>query len=130
MISVFGCSVGDEEKNIVAKTIESQWLGMGSQVDKFESEIKKKFSIKNFIMVDSGSNALFMAIKLLNLPKDSEIILPSFTWVSCAQAILLAGYKPVFCDVDLRTMNVTKELIRKRVKNKGYYDSSLCGTAC
>ncbi|MDC3297669.1 DegT/DnrJ/EryC1/StrS family aminotransferase, partial [Flavobacteriaceae bacterium] len=77
-----------------------------------------KFSIKNFIMVDSGSNALFMAIKLLNLPKDSEIILPSFTWVSCAQAILLAGYKPVFCDVDLRTMNVTKELIRKRVTKK------------
>ncbi len=118
MISVFGCSVGDEEKSIVAKTIESQWLGMGSQVDKFESQIKKKFSIKNFIMVDSGSNALFMAIKLLNLPKDSEIILPSFTWVSCAQAILLAGHKPVFCDVDLRTMNVTKELIKERVTKK------------
>jgi dTDP-4-amino-4,6-dideoxygalactose transaminase len=117
MISVFGCSVGEEEKVIVNKAIDSQWLGLGSQVDKFENEIKKKFSIKNFLMVDSGSNALYMAIKLLDLPLGSEIILPSFTWVSCAQAVLLAGCKPVFCDVDLVTMNVTKKLIQKKITN-------------
>ena len=120
MISVFGCSVGEEEKEIVNKAIDSQWLGLGSQVDEFEKEIKQKFSIDNFIMVDSGSNALFMAIKLLELPAGCEIILPSFTWVSCAQAVLLAGCKPVFCDVDLVTMNVTKELVQEKVtKNTG-----------
>lgn len=115
MISVFGCEVGDEEKELVNNTLDSQWLGLGSQVDLFENEIKKKFSIKNFIMVDSGSNALFMAIKLLELPAGSEIILPSFTWVSCAQAIIIAGHKPVFCDVDLNTMNVTKQLIEQKI---------------
>lgn len=120
MISVFGCSVGEEEKDIVNKAIDSQWLGLGSQVEEFEKEIKKKFSIDNFVMVDSGSNALLMAIKLLDLPVGCEIILPSFTWVSCAQAVLLAGCKPVFCDVDLVTMNVTKELVQEKVtKNTG-----------
>jgi len=115
MISVFGCSVGKEEKDIVNKVIDSQWLGLGSQVEEFEKQIKKKFSIDNFVMVDSGSNALFMAIKLLDLPLGSEIILPSFTWVSCAQAVLLAGCKPVFCDVDLTSMNVTKDLVQQKV---------------
>ena len=120
MISVFGCSVGEEEKDIVNKAIDSQWLGLGSQVEEFEKQIKKKFSIDNFVMVDSGSNALFMAIKLLDLPLGCEIILPSFTWVSCAQAVLLAGCKPVFCDVDIVTMNVTKELVEVKVtKNTG-----------
>ena len=47
-------------------------------------------------MVDSGSNALFMATTLLDLPKGSEIIVPSFTWVACAQSVLLAGHKPCF----------------------------------
>ena len=69
-------------------------------------------------MVDSGSNALFMAVKLLNLPPKSEIILPSFTWVSCAQAVLLAGHKPVFCDVDPLTMNVTRADIESKITGK------------
>ena len=47
----------------------------------------------------------------MDLPKGSEVILPSFTWISCAHSILLAGLKPVFCDVDIRTHNVTLETI-------------------
>ena len=47
-------------------------------------------------MVDSGSNALFMAVKLLNLPAGSEVILPSYTWVCVPQSIVMAGLKPIF----------------------------------
>ena len=118
MISVFGCSVGEEEKHLLNKTIDSQWLGLGGQVELFENKMKTFFSTDNFLMVDSGSNALYLAVKLLNLPTGSEIILPSFTWVSCAQAILLAGHKPIFCDVDLVTMNVTEEHIEQKISSK------------
>ena len=69
-------------------------------------------------MVDSGSNALFMAVSLLDLPPDSEVIVPSYTWVSCAQAVILAGHKPVFCDVDLRTMNVRAKDVLARITDK------------
>jgi aminotransferase len=62
-------------------------------------------------MVDSGSNALYMAVTLLDLPKGSEVIVPSFTWVSCAQAVLLAGHKPVFCDVEVDTLNVSRRTV-------------------
>jgi len=63
-------------------------MGFGKNVDKFEDEFSKKFNLLNFIMVDSGSNALFLAVSLLNLPKGSEIIVPSFTWVSCEGSII------------------------------------------
>ena len=98
--------------------MKKQWLGFGKDVDLFEKNFMQKFDVPNFIMVDSGSNALFMAVILLNLPSQSEIILPSFTWVSCAHAIMLAGHKPVFCDVALDTMNVRIEDIKEKLTNK------------
>lgn len=118
MISVFGSLVGDEEIANVTACMQSQWMGFGKNVDLFEKKYMEKYKLPCFAMVDSGSNALYMAVKLLDLPTGSEVILPAFTWVSCAQAIILAGHKPVFCDVDLRTMNVRREDIKAKVTDK------------
>lgn len=115
MISVFGSMVDEEEINNVKNCMKSQWLGFGKTVSEFESKFEKKFSLQNFLMVDSGSNALYMALVTMNLPKGSEVILPSFTWVSCAQAIILAGCRPVFCDVDYDSMNITSECIKPHI---------------
>jgi aminotransferase len=118
MISVFGSLVGDDEIQQVAACMRSQWMGFGKNVDLFEQKFMEKVGLASFAMVDSGSNALYMAVRLLDLPIGSEIILPTFTWVSCAQAILLCGHKPVFCDVDLRTMNVRREDIEPHVSRR------------
>jgi dTDP-4-amino-4,6-dideoxygalactose transaminase len=100
IISVFGSNVGAEEIAEVSDSINAQWLGMGPKLKAFEQEFKQRTGLPDFLMVDSGSNALYMAVALLDLPKDSEVIIPSLTWVSCAQAVLLAGCRPVFCDCD------------------------------
>ena len=118
MISVFGSDIGDEEKRLVAECLDSQWIGCGKVVDSFELEFQSAVGLKNFLMVDSGSNALYLAIKLLELPIGSEVILPALTWISCANAITLAGLKPVFADVDLNTMNITAETISRVITKK------------
>lgn len=118
MISVFGSLVGEEEIANVTTCMRSQWMGFGKSVDAFEAKYMQKYGLPTFAMVDSGSNALFMAVTLLDLPPESEIILPAFTWVSCAQAVILAGHRPVFCDVDLSTMNVRREDIEAKITNK------------
>src|SRR5688500_14327718 len=118
MISVFGSRVGKEEMENVRACMESQWMGFGKKVDEFEKKFSAYFSIPNFAMVDSGSNALYMACILLDLPKGSEVILPSFTWVACAQSIIMAGHKPVFCDVDPVTFNATASLIEEKITEK------------
>jgi aminotransferase len=118
MISVFGSFVGKEELQEISECIDSQWLGLGAKVGKFENQFKARLGLDNFLFVDSGSNALYMAVELLDLPKNSEIILPTFTWVACAQAILLAGHKPVFCDVDLDSQNVGVENIRPHITSR------------
>lgn len=113
MISVFGSDVGDAEIQAVERCMRSQWLGFGGEVGRFEKAFAAKLGLPDFAMVDSGSNALYLAVHLLGLPPGSEVIVPSFTWVSCAQAVLLAGHNPVFCDVDPVTMNVRREDIEQ-----------------
>jgi len=118
MISVFGSDITDAEVAAAADCLKSQWMGFGKKVDSFESTLCEVRNLKNMTMVDSGSNALYLAIVLLNLPPGSEIIVPSFTWVSCAQSIILAGHKPVFCDVDISSMNVNADLIEPHISPK------------
>jgi dTDP-4-amino-4,6-dideoxygalactose transaminase len=118
IISVFGSSVGKEEIQEVASSIKAQWMGIGPKVRAFEREFAERLHLKDFAMLDSGSNSLHMAVSLLNLPPGSEVILPSFTWISCAHAVVLAGHTPVFCDVDLDTYNVTAATIEPYITKK------------
>lgn len=118
MISVFGSYVGEAEIENVVNCMKSQWLGFGKYVKMFEEKYIAKFGIKNFTMVDSCSNGLFMAVKLLDLPPQSEIILPSFTWIACANSIVMAGHRPIFADVDVDTMNIRRKDIENKLSNK------------
>jgi dTDP-4-amino-4,6-dideoxygalactose transaminase len=111
LISVFGSDLGEQEIDAVAECMRSQWPGFGGRVGRFEENFAARLRLPSFAMVDSGSNALFLAAHLLDLPPGSEVIVPSFTWVSCAQAVLMAGLRPVFCDVGIDTMNVGREQI-------------------
>lgn len=115
MINVFGSKVGQEEIEQIADSINNQWMGMDSKTKAFEAQMAKRLHKDKFVLVDSGSNGLYMALTLLELPKGSEVIVPSFTWVSCAQVIMLAGCVPVFCDVDLESQNVTAETIKPHI---------------
>lgn len=115
MISVFGSSVGQEELAEVASCLDAQWMGAGPKVEAFEKRFAARLGLPNFAMVDSGSNALYLAVQILDLPRGAEVIVPAFTWIACAQAVLLNGCRPVFCDVDPRTQNVTAETILRQV---------------
>lgn len=115
MISVFGSSIGEAEIKEVQHSLASQWMGIGPKVRQFETEFTKRLKLTDLAMIDSGSNSLHVAIKLLNLPAGSEVILPSFTWISCGHAVVLNGCIPVFCDVDFETQNVTAETIAPHI---------------
>lgn len=118
MINVFGSKVGVEEIAQITESINNQWMGIGPKVNEFETKFRERLGLKNFALLDSGSNALYLACTILDLPKGSEIIVPTFTWVSCAQAILLAGHKPVICDVDVNTMNITVDTVKPHITEK------------
>lgn len=118
MISVFGSKVGQEEIDAIKSSIENQWMGIGPKTGEFEKAFAERLNLPSFTLLNSGSNALLMAVRILNLPPGSEVILPSFTWISCAHAVVLAGLNPVFCDVDLDTHNVTRKNIEPLINSR------------
>lgn len=112
MINVFGSKVGGAELLEVQSTIEAQWLGMGKKVAIFE-KMMAEHTQTPFVAVDNCSNALLMALKILDLPPRSDVIVPTITWLSCANAVIMAGHNPVFADVDYDTVNMTRETVLK-----------------
>ena len=118
MLSLFGSNVGEEELAAVGDCLRRQWLGIGARTEEFERRIAEKVGAHGFVFLNSGSNSLQMALRLMELPKGSEVVLPTFTWIACANAVRLNELVPVFCDVDPRTCNVRPEDVdAKRTSN-------------
>jgi len=115
MLSLFGSNVGPAELAAVGECMERQWLGIGAKCDEFERRIAERVGAPGFVFLNSGSNALQMALKLMELPKGSEVIVPTFTWIACANAVKLNELVPVFCDVDLRTGNMRPEDVEPKI---------------
>lgn len=115
LIRVFGSLLGPEELAEIRDCIDRQWIGMGPKTAALEAALARHLKVDELVLLNSGSNSLQMAIHLLGIPPGSgaEIIVPSFTWVACASAVMLCGHRPVFCDVDEATMNIDPESVAR-----------------
>ncbi|NMM61476.1 dTDP-4-amino-4,6-dideoxygalactose transaminase [Clostridium sp. P21] len=92
--------------------------GDGYYTKKVNEFMEKTFKTKRALMTTSGSSALDMAAILLDLKEGNEVILPSYTFVSTANAIVLRGAKPIFADICEDTLNVDPKDIENKVTNK------------
>ena len=107
------------EKKLVNQALNTNWISSeGPFVRKFEKQFsnfnKKKFGVA----VSNGTAALEIAIKCLNLKKGSEVIIPSFSIISTANAVIKNNLKPVLVDCDLETWNMTAEDTIKKISPK------------
>ena len=89
---------------------------MGKNVDRFEKLISKLFKKKYGLMVNSGSSALTLALDLLNLKKNDEIITPCLNFGTAVSAIILTNAKPVFVDIDIETLQINIDKLKKITK--------------
>ncbi|MGW0549110.1 DegT/DnrJ/EryC1/StrS family aminotransferase [Streptomyces altiplanensis] len=109
MIDLFQPQVGQEELAAVAEVFESKWLGHGPRTKAFEAAFAEHIgcSPEQVVFINSGTAGLFLALETLDLTEGDEVILPSLSFVAAANAIVATGARPVFCDVDARTLNPT-----------------------
>ncbi|MET4671417.1 aminotransferase [Streptomyces sp. PvR018] len=111
MINLFQPQVGAEELDAVAQVFDSNWLGHGPRTKAFESAFADHIGVgaDHVIFLNSGTAGLFLALETLDLREGDEVVLPSLSFLAAANAILACGARPVFCDVDARTLNPTLE---------------------
>ena len=91
---------------------------MGVSVATFENKIAKIFGKKYGLMVNSGSSALILALKCLNLKKGSEVITPCLNFGTAVSSIILNDLVPVFVDVNVRTLQINPDLIKNKITKK------------
>ena len=107
------------EKRFVNQALRTNWISSeGPFVKKFEKNFsiynKKKFGVA----VSNGTAALEIAIKSLNLKKGSEVIIPAFSIISTANAVIKNKLKPILVDCDLETWNMRSDETLKKITKK------------
>jgi perosamine synthetase len=114
--------IGEEEVEAVAKVLRSglltQGLGAGPMVTQFEKKFAEFAGVKHAIAVNTGTAALHSAIVAAGVKHGDEVILPSFTFVATAEAIVMAGGKPVFADIEPETYNISSAEVEKAITEK------------
>jgi perosamine synthetase len=114
--------IGEEEVEAVAKVMRSgpltNALGAGPMVTQFEKNFAKFAGAKHAIAVNTGTAALHAAVVAVGVKSGDEVILPSFTFVATAEAVVMAGGKPVFMDIDPETYNISPSEIQKAITKK------------
>ena len=118
MIQIFSNSLDKEEKDAISRVIDSKWLGMGKETELFEKEFAEKTGAKYALATNNCTAALFISVSALELSHGDEILIPTIHFVGAANAIIAAGCKPVFTDVDPITLNITAEEIEKHRTNR------------
>ncbi|GAA7257272.1 DegT/DnrJ/EryC1/StrS family aminotransferase [Helicobacter pylori] len=105
---------------------------LGEQVEKFEEEFACFIGSKYCIGVASGLDAMIIALDALDLPKGSEVIVPSNTYIATIMAIIRVGLTPVLVEPNLHTYNIDPQKIQEKItpKTRVILVVHLYGKAC
>ena len=119
-INLFEPSISKNEEQIVLNVLRSKFWASGSgqrHVKIFEDKFRKYTNSKACLAVNSGTAALNIALSLIDL-KGKEVILPSLSFVSTANCILKNGGKPIFVDIEPKTLCINPDIIEDSITSK------------
>lgn len=103
----------EAEIEAVTQAMRSGWVGQGRECERFESELADYCGAREAVLLNSCTSALFIALKELGVGPGDEVICPSLTWYSSANAALYLGAKIVFADIDPGTLCLDLESVAK-----------------
>ena len=104
-------------KNII-KVIKNKNFINGKEINQFENKFSKLIGNKYSLGCSNGTDSLTLALKVLNLPTNSEVIIPGMTYISTCFAVLNAGLKPILADIDYKTGLMDLNLLSKKISKK------------
>lgn len=131
-IPIASPDVGEEEIKAISEVVKSKQISRGSKVSKVEPQLNSYLGCKDSVIMSNGSSALHLAMLSLDLPKGSEVIVPSFTFVATAFTPIYCGLKPVFADIDEHSFNISPDSIIEKItpKTKAIIPVHFAGRLC
>lgn len=113
----------------IARVIESTQFILGPEVEQLEREIADYLGVKHAIGVNSGTDALVIALRALNIGIGDEVIAPSFSFYATAESISMVGATPIFADIYRDSFNIDVNAIVEKItpRTKGIMPVHLYG---
>lgn len=108
-------STGDEEWQATREPLTTGWLTQGPKVAEFERRFAERHQVPHALATTSCTTALHLILAAMGIGPGDEVIVPSFTWVATANAVLYCGGTPVLADVDRRTNNIDPADVARKV---------------
>ncbi|MFP4024601.1 MAG: DegT/DnrJ/EryC1/StrS family aminotransferase [Thiohalospira sp.] len=108
-IRLFKPSLGKEELQNINEAFERSWVGLGPNVNEFETQWANFVGAKEAVGLNSATAALHLALAVFNFPKGKKVLVPSLTFSSTASAVLYNGLIPVFVDSNPETLGMDLE---------------------
>lgn len=126
-------AVGPAESDSLLNALKSGiWRGDGPATRRMQHHLKMATGVADIFLTTSATHALEMAVRLSGIGPGDEVVMPSFTFVSTANAVVLCGGTPVFADIDAATLNLDpSDVIRKTTsRTRAIMPVHYAGTAC
>ncbi len=105
-------------KQDINKIINNSDFILGDKVFEFEKKFANYCNTKYSVSCANGTDALYLAIQALNLPKDSEVLIPAMTYCSTLFSVIRCGLKPVLVDIDKGKSTISPDQIKKKITKK------------
>jgi dTDP-4-amino-4,6-dideoxygalactose transaminase len=107
-----------EEIEEIKKVLDSGWVSQGPKVKEFEDKIAEYLGVKYAIAVTNCTSALHLALLGIGVKEGDEVLVADFTFPATGHVVLYCGAEPVFIDIDLKTYNMSPELIEEKITDK------------
>lgn len=111
---IFDESDAESVKNV----IKSGWVSEGPETKKFEENFRKFIGTKYAIAASSGTAAIFLSLLGSGVKAGDEVIIPNITFIATANAVVLAGAKPVFAEINKDNFTISLDSVRRKITKK------------
>ena len=105
--------MGEEESQLAEEVVRSGWLIQGPKVAAFEERFAARIGARYAIAVNSGSSALLVAMGVLGVGRDDEVLCPDMSFISTASAALFLGARPTFADLEMTYYGMDPEQVER-----------------
>src|SRR3990167_2150158 len=113
--------INDKAKKLVKKSLDENWVSGGNLVKELEREWGKLFGYKYNVAMSNGTDAYIAALLTLydfGAKRGDEIIVPALAFVSVGNSVMASGFKPVFVDIEGKTLNINPKKIEEKITSK------------